>query len=90
MKRNKLMKKQKARVGKKLGESMTLVEQIRKEKYGFITDQDLPSIIAEDRFTRCLVRCGGGRFACSAQDVAHFVSIVDGSDDYVRDVSLLA
>ena len=69
---------------------MTLKDQIIKEQHGFITDQDLPFIIAENRFTRCLVRCGCGRFTCSAQDVAHFVSIIDGSDDYVRDVSLMA
>ena len=70
---------------------MTTIERVRQNNYGFITEDDLPGIISENRLQPCLVRCGSGRFSCPAQDVAHFVAMVDSaeSDDYVRDVSLL-
>ena len=42
------------------------------------------------RFAQVLVRCGGGRFICSAQDAKHFMSIITNEDsDYVRDVSII-
>jgi hypothetical protein len=38
-----------------------------------------------------LVRCGGCRFLCGAQDVAHLIAIITAdARDYVRDVSLPA
>jgi len=57
---------------------------------GFITHKQLPAIIAENRFQQCLIRCGSGRLICSAQDVAHWIAIIENEgSDYVRDVSLL-
>jgi hypothetical protein len=69
-----------------------IIEKIREERLGFIVcDQELREIEAIDRFTRILIRCGGGRCVCSAQDVKHFMTIITKSGiDYVRDVSLLA
>ena len=69
---------------------MTTIERVKTQQYGFITDLDLPAVVSENRLFPCLVRCGNGRFTCPAQDVAHFVEMVDNSEDYVRDVSILA
>lgn len=57
---------------------------------GFLLDSDLPDLVKIDRLFPCLVRCGGCRFTCAAQDVNHLVSIVtkEGSD-HVRDVSMM-
>jgi len=70
---------------------MGIIEQIRSDKSrcNFIKDTDLPEIIKENRLQQVLVRCGNGRFICSAQDVTHFVSIIEKEkSDYIRDVSL--
>lgn len=57
---------------------------------GFIDEETLDQINDLDRFTQVLVRCGGGRFICSAQDAKHFIGIVTSEGhDYVRDVSLI-
>lgn len=63
------------------------ISELKIHNYGFITKSDLPGIIAEDRLHPVLVRCGCGRFTCPAQDVEHFIAIIerDGAD-YVRDV----
>lgn len=58
---------------------------------GFLTDKekDLALLIQEDRLQSVLVRCGGGRFACPAQDVEHFIDIISlEQSDYVRDISV--
>lgn len=58
---------------------------------GFLTDKekDLAALIQEDRLQSVLVRCGGGRFACPAQDVEHFIDIMSlEQSDYVRDISV--
>jgi hypothetical protein len=69
----------------------------------FLTVDDLPKLIAINRFEPVLVRCGAGRFTCPAQDVQHFMDCLEfgmklckevngdefnESTDYVRDVSL--
>lgn len=75
-----------------------------KEYMGFLTSESV-RIVAADPVTRLealLVRCGGGRFIAPAQDIAHFIGIIEreaGDDcrgetgqfsDYVRDVSVPA
>ena len=56
---------------------------------GFLSRPDLIFLSSLDRLRPVLVRCGGGRFTCPAQDADHFMAIIDaGSWDYVRDVSL--
>jgi hypothetical protein len=66
--------------------------------FGFLqSEQDL-EVLAKDQDTRLaqvLVRCGGGRFACSTQDARHFITlVVSGRDadqtEYIRDVALTA
>jgi len=70
---------------------MSKIEEIRSKNFGFIYAGDLPAIIAENRFQQCLVRCGGGRFICPAQNVEHFTRIIGNEEsDYVRDVSLVS
>ena len=54
---------------------------------GFLRDADMPALIALDRLCPVLVRCGGCRFTCAAQDVAHMIACVSAGGDYVRDVS---
>ena len=67
------------------------MEEIRQRHHGFIQENDLAEIIMENRLEPLLVRCGGGRFICPAQDVTHFIDIItkEGTD-YVRDVSFPA
>ena len=65
---------------------------------GFFTSERDLEVLARDndtRLTQVLVRCGGGRFRCPAQDAEHFISLVvsgrhAGQDEYVRDVGLTA
>lgn len=69
--------------------SLSRVLKVAKEQGGFLKDTDVAIIAHHDRLRLILVRCGNGRFLCPAQDVAHFIAIIerDGTD-YVRDVSL--
>lgn len=55
---------------------------------GFITSEQLPALAQLDRLCPVLVRCGGCRFTCAAQDVTHLIRCVVAGGDYVRDVSL--
>ena len=58
---------------------------------GFLTDDQLPALVALDRLTPVLVRCEGGRFTCPAQDAAHFIALVERDGrEHVRDVSICA
>ena len=67
---------------------MTIAEHIN-TNYGFITESDLPDIIRENRLQPLLVRCGGGRFIVPAQDLQHFIDIIErDGQDYIRDVSI--
>ena len=68
-----------------------MIDKLLEEKMGFITSpEELKAVIEENRMIQILVRCGGGRFVCPAQDVQHFMDIVnkEGSD-YIRDISIL-
>lgn len=60
--------------------------------FGFLDQAAVARIAAHPtyRLTPLLVRCGGGRFTCPAQDVAHFIGLVERQPggDYVRDVSI--
>jgi len=63
-------------------------DKIRRQG-GFVLKEDLPDIIATDRLMLLLVRCGNGRFMTPADQLDHFMKIVETSKlDYVRDVSL--
>ena len=54
---------------------------------GFLRDADMPELIALDRLCPVLVRCGGCRFTCAAQDVEHLLKCIEAGGDYCRDVS---
>ena len=55
---------------------------------GFLNGQpQMNQLKALDRLLPVLVRCGGGRFTCAAQDFEHFMACVIAGGDYVRDVS---
>ena len=72
---------------------MTGLEAIEKAKtrMGFITDVELSALAADPgtRLQPCLVRCCCGRFSAPAQDVAHFIKLVEQGGEHVRDVSVL-
>lgn len=71
-----------------------LVARVRQDQGGFLTQDDVKLLAGHpsSRLTQLLVRCGGCRFVCAAQDVAHLIALIEsGSDDgpeYVRDVSV--
>lgn len=79
-----------------------VLERCQREQGGFLKDLDVALLAADDktRLTLLLVRCGGGRFLAPAQDVAHFIGIIERDadagkvhghgGDYVRDVSIPA
>jgi hypothetical protein len=53
----------------------------------YLTDKTLPELVKLERLAQVLVRCGGCRFVCAAQDVGHIVAALENAGDYVRDVS---
>lgn len=63
------------------------ISRINQERCGFLIDSDIAQLKALDRLFQVLVRCGGCRFLCSAQDVDHLIKCVSAGGDYVRDVS---
>ena len=64
-------------------------EKILKDQRGFLKQDQVRALVNENRLMPVLVRCGGGRFSCPAQDVEHFISCIGKSGmDYVRDVSI--
>jgi hypothetical protein len=72
-------------------DAMLLIETAHRERMGFLSASDVAALAADGRtrLTKVLVRCGNGRFTCSAQDVAWFVGIITASGkEHVRDVSL--
>ncbi len=54
---------------------------------GYLKDTDILTLVALDRLCPVLVRCGGCRFTCAAQDVAHLEACITAGGDYIRDVS---
>lgn len=68
---------------------MSVIQDTLKNKLGFVTDKDLPNVIAENPRQMILVRCGCGRFLATADQVQHFIDIIEREkSDYVRDVSI--
>ena len=69
--------------------SLNRVLSVAKTNGGFLDRLGIETIAREDRLRLLLVRCGNGRFLCPAQDVDHFIQIIDrDGQDYIRDVSL--
>ncbi len=74
-------------------EGPATIDHARRVKCGFLNSEEVLRIATDPqtRLQLLLVRCGGGRFLAPAQDVAHFIELVEaGGKDYVRDVSLPA
>lgn len=69
--------------------TLALANLILSKPFGFVTDADLPQIIALDRLVWLLVRCGAqhGRFAAPAQDIPQLIATIEATGDWVRDVS---
>jgi len=68
---------------------MKTIRQIRSSHNGFVSEQDISAIVAENRFEKLLVRCGGGRAIVQAQNLQWFIETIELGGDYVRDVALL-
>lgn len=79
------------------------MERARLDRMSFLTAEEVAEIAGdpETRLELLLVRCGGGRFLAPAQDVAHFIGIIEREatyrageggegSDYIRDVSIPA
>ena len=70
------------------------------DRMGFLTEPEVAALAADPktRLLWLLVRCNGGRFSCPAQDVKHFIALVERRDptdslplgEWVRDVSIPA
>jgi len=57
--------------------------------HGFIKAEELKAVISENRLYPVLVRFDCGRFVAPAQDVEHFIELIEASGKhYCRDVSL--
>jgi hypothetical protein len=70
-----------------------IIQRAQRDRGGFLTEDDVAKIAADPttRLTCLLVRCDGGRFMAPAQDVKHFIAIIERTDmDRVRDVSVMA
>tara|TARA_Y100001973_G_C5194638_1_gene333376 strand:+ start:1980 stop:2213 length:234 start_codon:yes stop_codon:yes gene_type:complete len=65
-----------------------MIQQKLIQQWGFITHGDMPLLIAHNRLTQCLVRCGRSRFTCAAQDVDNMIEAIENAGDYVRDVAV--
>lgn len=64
-----------------------LQDFIASKPFGFIKSTDMPALIKLDRLCPLLVRCGGCRFTCAAQDADKLMGAIIAAGDYVRDVS---
>lgn len=70
----------------------SILRRAQVERMSFLTAEEVVLVAAceETRLFQLLVRCGGCRFVCAAQDVAHLIRCVEAGGDYVRDVSVPA
>jgi hypothetical protein len=72
---------------------MTLTELLKQiaPNGGFLTDETLPILAKLDPSRRVLARCGCGQFTAAADQMGHFINIIETEgSDYLRDVSLVA
>jgi len=70
-----------------------LIARVDADQHGFFRPADIAALSAHPvaRLWPVLVRCGGGRFTCPAQNVEHFVAIIEREQsDHVRDCSMVA
>jgi hypothetical protein len=55
--------------------------------FGFLTDSEVPLLIAIDPLCLLLVRCQQCRFLAPANQLQHIITALEFAGDYVRDVS---
>ena len=70
-----------------------LLVRVRGEQGGFLTRRDVTMLAGDERarLWQILIRCGGCRLTCAAQDVEHLIAIISKEGtDYVRDIGLIA
>lgn len=63
------------------------------QEHGFITEEQVNEIANHNETRLCLllIRCNGGRFLAPAQNVKHYVQIINEcGKDHVRDISIPA
>lgn len=74
-----------------MSELAKFLMDVKRQWHGFLPKPALEKLVKLNRLNPVLVRCGGGRFTCPAQDAQHFIDIItkEGSD-YIRDVSIPA
>ena len=68
-----------------------LIARVR-DAGGFFVSSDIARLAAHPsgRLTRVLIRAGGCRLICAAQDVTHIEACLTAGGDYLREVSLPA
>lgn len=67
-----------------------IIEKAKADKFGFLTAGEVAILAKEDRLRQLLIRAGGCRLVCAAQDVTHIIACLEAGGDYVRDVSIPA
>ena len=69
-----------------------LLRTIQAKRCGFLTHEDVAALAADDaaRLTPLLIRFGGCRLTCPAQDVTTIIAALEAAGDYCRDVQLPA
>lgn len=78
---------------KSVGEGRATIKHAKAVKCGFLTETEVSRIAGDEqtRLTPLLVRCHGGRFVAPADQVQHFIMIIERQmSDTVRDISLPA
>jgi hypothetical protein len=65
-----------------------VISRCKRDSGGFLTEADVQAIAADPktRLTLLLVRCGGGRFLAPADQVQHFIDIIERDADSQRNL----
>jgi len=72
----------------KLGTPLYYVYMRAQRNIGFLSGDDLDILAQEDRLRLVLLRFGGCRCTCPAQDARHIIEGLTAIGDYLRDISL--
>ena len=65
-----------------------ILEKI-KERHGYILSTEVDELVAYDRLIQCVIKSSMARMVCGAQDINHFVEMINAhKDDHVREVFL--
>ena len=66
-----------------------LISRVKRDNYGYLTANDIGALAShpDTRLTQVLIRAGGCRLTCAAQDAHHIAECLLAGGDYVRDIS---